>query len=1014
MSNSISSDSAEGRSSFWEFFRIIAFCLCLFLSFAWGGVAHPTISNLSVIQDDNGPRDWTIQGQVVEDVEPPVPMAGVTIIIKGTQLGTQTDNNGYFSIKARRGDVIVFMFIGFKNYEHVVTREINNLTIPMDSEISQLEEVVVTGISTERKMNSVSAVSTLDVAKNMATKPITSLSQALQGGVVGMSVTQSSGMPGADAATIKIRGISSLITNNDPLVLVDGIPMDMNYLDPNTIESVTILKDAAASAIYGARAANGVIVIKTKRGMPGRVKISYNGYFGIQKPTYLSDTVDGATYMELVNEAYTNIGGDARYTQEAIDATRNHTDPIRYPDTDWVDYIYHDGWVTNHSFGVSGGSNLARFAFTFDYQRQSGIIDKTKANRLNCRANTTVNLQDNLSIDMDFNAYRWNRFEPYFGYGAYASQFLANAYQIWPIIIPKYPAKEGSDLEYYGWFINGHNAAMRFDHGGNRQWLEDNISLNIAPRWEVIKNLILRGQASYRVGSGASIFKQDAWNMFDYWTDELAYTIESIRSSSESRSNYYYVGGTGEYTWEKDVHRIFGIAGANCEQTNSGEWNVWSMVSAFGKVNYSFDDRYLVEGTIRRDGSSRFGKNHKWGTFPSVGVGWNMHNENFVKDNLKFINNFKLRASWGKLGNENISQLYMYQTLISASNGVETQFGNPDLTWETVHMWNWGADMRFFNSLDVTLDFYDKTTHGMILQPDVSYVPGTSKILTNSGKMNNKGWEIDVRYGKQITEDFGINVHLGLSHNNSKIKKLVGGPYDYGTTIDKEGYPQNSWYVYHTEGLLQEDDFVKNADGDLVPAEGVVIFNGQEPGDIHYIDENGDGVLNIDDRVIRGDTQPDYNYLANVSFDWRHWSFECLLQGVTGVDGYYTNRFAYPIDFNGTGYVPMKRQTDVWRPDNTDAKYPKVKPDASYGNNNLMSDFWHFSADFCRVRYIQIGYTFDQMGLKKAGISSIRVYLNAQNPFTFSSTNDIDPESRGQIGAYPLLRTYSFGLNINL
>ena len=309
--------------------------------------AESTITNK--VADD---REWTIQGQVMENVEPPMSLPGVNVVIKGTTLGTITDGNGYFSIKAKKGDVLVFKYIGFKDYEYVVSRQISNLSVAMAADSEELDEVIVTGMSEEKRLNSVSAVSTLNVAANLTTKPITSISQSLQGGITGLNVSQSTGLPGADNAVIKIRGISSIKTNNDPLVLVDGIPMDMNQLDPNTIESMTVLKDAAAAAMYGARTANGVIVVKTKRGMPGKVNVSYNGYVGVQKATYLPEFVDGATFMEMTNMAQQNIGGDPTYSQEAIDATRNGTDPIKYPNTDWADYMFKNGFIQNHSVGV--------------------------------------------------------------------------------------------------------------------------------------------------------------------------------------------------------------------------------------------------------------------------------------------------------------------------------------------------------------------------------------------------------------------------------------------------------------------------------------------------------------------------------------------------------------------------------------------------------------------------------------------------------------------------------------
>ena len=615
-------------------------------------IARKEISDASdIVSNIADDRNWTIQGQVLENIEPPYPLPGVNILIKGTSLGTVSDGNGYFSIKAKKGDVLIFRYLGFKDYEYVVSRSISNLTVSLTADSEELDEIVVTGISEEKRVNSVSAVSTLDVTKNLSTKPITSLSQSLQGGITGLNVTQSSGLPGADAATIKIRGISSLITNNDPLVLVDGIPMDMNQLDPNTIESVTVLKDAAASAIYGARAANGVIVVKTRRGMPGKINISYNGYVGIQQPTYLPDFVDAAGYMEMVNSANQNIGGDAVYSQSDIENTRNHVDPYKYPDNSWSDFLFKNGMVQSHSVGVSGGSNLARFALTVNYLNNEGLIDKANADRLNIRANTTVNLLDNLSVDMDFNSYRTKRTEPMYRDGAYTSSIIDWMYATPPNTVARYPLKEGSDIIYYGNRPEQRNPAVMMDQGGKYQLLSDNININISPRWEIIPHLIARARYSYQVTSSTNTRKRKAYNFFDYSSNSLLETWDAIDKSGQNRSSYYYLGGTLEYTFERDKHRLFAIGGYNQELTNKDDWDQWSMVSLFAKANYTFNSRYLLEATVRRDGSSRFGPGHKFGVFPSVGGGWNVHEEKFMEPTRKFLNEFKLRASYGLLGN---------------------------------------------------------------------------------------------------------------------------------------------------------------------------------------------------------------------------------------------------------------------------------------------------------------------------------------------------------------------------
>lgn len=953
-------------------------------------------------------RPWTIQGQVMENSEPPFPLPGVNIVIKGTTIGTVSDGNGYFNIKAKRGDILVFKFLGFIDYEYVVSRAISNLTVPLSLDSEELEEIVITGVSEEKKLNSISSVASLDVNKNLSTKPITSLSQSLQGGITGLNVTQSSGLPGADAAVIKIRGISTLGTS-DPLVLVDGVPMDMNNLDPNTIESVTVLKDAAAAAIYGARAANGVIVVKTKRGTPGKVSISYNGYYGIQKATYLPKFVNAADYMTIVNVANQNIGGTPIYSEEAIEATRNHTDPIKYPDTDWTDYMFNTGALQSHSVSISGGSNLARFALTANYLENKGLVENTNSDRLNIRANTSVSLLDNLSVNMDFNAYRTNRGEPLFNSGG---NMIASIYSTPPNTVIRYPMKEGSNIVYYGNRPEQRNPAAIIDRWGVKTILEDNISINIAPRWEIIPNLIARAQYSYRVSSGATKEEREAFNFFDYNSDAFLRTLAASHKASKSRSSYYYLGATIEYTYEKNKHRLFTIGGYNQELTNSGDWDQWAMSSFFAKANYTFDRRYLLESTVRRDGSSRFGPGNKFGVFPSIGAGWNVHEEAFMKSTKDILSELKLRASYGLLGNENIG-LYKYQTLINSENGNETVFGNPDITWETVHMLDIGTDIRLFKNFAITFDYYDKLTKDMIITPPISFIGGISATPLNSGKVRNRGWELDMSYGKQVTKDFEFNIHAGLTHNENKIEDLFGAPYDKGNRIHQIGYALDSYFIYPTDGLLQEDDFTKGADGVWKPKDGVVIFDGQQPGDIHYQDTNKDGEITTDDRVIKGDDQPDLNYFANISLNYKNFDFEVLFQGVTGVEAYYSEPYSYGLNLAGDGMTPLDVQKDYWTPENPNARYPRLAPNSTYGNNNHTSDYWRFNADYCRVKYIQMGYTFNQLALKRIGISNIRLYLNVQNPFTFAKEDLVDPESRGQKGNYPLVKTYSAGISLN-
>lgn len=947
-------------------------------------------------------NELTIQGRILDTAEPPVSIPGVSIIIKGTTNGVVSDSNGYFSIKAKKNDVIVFSFIGFKTKEFTVQRSINNLTISLEEELEKLEEVVVTGYGQERKLNMISSIASLDVSKNLANKPVTSLSQALQGGVTGLTVTQNSGLPGGDAATIKIRGISTL-GYSDPLVLVDGIPMDMNNLDPNTIESVTVLKDGSAAAIYGARAANGVVVIKTKRGKAGKVTVSYSGYTGIQNATYLPDFIDGADYLDMVNKAFINNGGDPVYSQQVIEATRNKDFIYKYPNTNWLDEVWKkDALLQNHSVSVQGGNSLARFALTINYLDQEGFIDNVGFDRFNIRANTTVNLSETFTVNMDFNSIRKDQLET--NLRDNETDYVLNyVYKAPPNLVPKYPSKNGVD--FYGIYFEMRNPRAMIDHGGTTQRLEDNISINLQPKWEVIPNLFVRGQYSYSINSSATKQHRDAFNFFEYDTGTLNYTWNTVRSASTGRSSYYFLGGNVDYLYEKGNHRIFSFVGYNQELTNSGSWDQWAMRSFFGKINYAYKNKYLLEGTFRADGSSRFGQDNKYGYFPSASAGWNLHRERFM-ENLSWLDNLKFRASYGELGNENIG-LYQYQSLISAGDGVETVFGNPDITWETVNMFNYGFDMSLLKNWDVTFDIYNKLTKDIILSPPISFIGGTDAAKINAGEVRNTGWEVSLNYNR-VFKTGSLNFHGGISHNNNKIETLPGGPYVNGATIHKAGYALDSHYRYRTNGLLQESDF--NPDG--TPVEGVTLWGNQKPGDIHYLDLNDDGNFNDDDKEIIGNSQPDFNYFANFSGTYQNWDIELLFQGVQGVDAYYSGVHAMPLNLNGDqGSTPQKVHLDYWTPENTDAFYPRLTPEP--GNNTQPSDYWYFDASFLRVKYIQLGYTLNSELTSRVGIKKCRLYLNAQNPFTFTSQDLTDPESRGGAGTYPLIKTFSAGINLN-
>ncbi|NLU92196.1 TonB-dependent receptor [Chitinophaga sp. Ak27] len=962
------------------------------------------INGISAEEDST----YLIRGRVYDNHEPPQALPGVTIRVKdNNNIGTTSDVDGYFTLRAKKNAVIVFTQMGYLPEEHTVIRSHNALNISLKEKVAALDEVVVVGLSEQQKKHIASSISSVNIAQQTNGKPITALSQALQGGVTGLQVTQSSGLPGGDAAVIKIRGLSTLTADRaNPLVLVDGIPMDMNYIDPVTVESVTILKDAAAAAVYGARAANGVILVTTKRGVAGRVAVTYDGYYGVQTPSTMPKLVEAPEYMRMFNEAQVNAGNQPFYSDDDIKHTEAGDDPIKYPNTDWQKEIINPAAaITSHSLGISGGNSLARFALTANYQFQDGMIPLNHSNKYNVRANTSITLSKKFLVYMDMLAIKRNTFYPNRPNGNSGNRILEDIFRVPPTILPKYPEKDGAPT-MYGRYVDIVNPVAYAEHGGKSTNEYGQSSINLQPKWEVLPGLNLRGQFSFRLNSDVTRNTRDNYYFFDYFSGQLVQTWGVSRSASFDRTTYYYAGVTADYTYDLKDHHFYVMGGYSQEENNSSYWEVRSLLSFYGKLNYSYKDKYLLEGAIRTDGSSRFGPGHKFGTFPSVALGWNVHKENFMQS-LRAINSLKLRASYGRLGNENI-ELYQYQNMISANDGVESVFGNPDITWETVDMLDLGVDMSLFKGkLELTFDYYDKRTNGIILNPPVSYVGGMGTTPINAGKLRNKGVELSLNYNSNIGKNITLSVRPGFSYNNNELLSLRGGPYISGGTIHKEGYALGSLYGYKTNGLLQASDF--KADGTpLVP-----IIANEKPGDIHYVDVNGDNVIDGKDQTVIGNPTPKVDYFANIRLTYKKWELEMLLQGVSKDDAILAGMLAYPLDMSFDGGVPTRYYADnYWTPQRTDARFPRLTTSPSI--NKLNSDFWIQNGAYARIKYIQLGYNFSSERLKRVGINGARIYVNAQNPFVFTSMKLVDPESQGNQWTYGIMKMYTAGVSIQL
>lgn len=951
---------------------------------------------------------FKVKGRVFNIKEPPQPMPGVSVTVRNAAgAGVLTDADGYFEIDAKKDDLLEFNFIGYKSTEYPVSDQ-KTITVSLAESANALGDVMVSaGYSSQKQKYLASSISTVNM-NNANNKPITQLSQALQGGATGVFVNQGSGLPGSDVAAVKIRGVSSFL-GSSPLTLVDGVVMDMNLVDYATVESISILKDAAAASIYGARAGNGVILITTKRGVAGKPVVQYNGYAGVQVPTYMPHFVDAATYMTTLNEAQTNVGGDPLFSAATIALTKSKLDPVNYPDTKWSDVLQQRSATQQHSLSVSGGNSTARFALTANYVTQNAILSNTRYNRASIRANTSIDLRKNIVVFMDMMVTRTQQTVPY-SYGlTYSSgpvsgtgQVLSWIYTAPPTIITKYPNKDvRPGYTYYGTYGESWNPVAQLEKGGTSQSVNDQAQLNLRPKWTIIPGLDLKGQFSYQVTSGVYREKRDAYLFYDYFTENpTGRNYTDIKSAGpRNRTGYYYLGGNLDYVKLFGQHRLNVLAGYSQELTNTDSWTEKSLRSVFSKAYYSYANKYIFELGMRGDGSSLFAPGKKWGAFPSVAIGWNLAQEGFMKQ-LTFIDQLKLRASYGMLGNNDISP-YLYQSTISTSDGSETSNANIDISWEKLAITDIGANISMFhNKLDLTLDYYYKKTTGMILYPQPSLTSGLLSFPKNVGSMQNKGLELALGYSGTVTKHFMFNVSGGVSYNKSKILRLATNPLISGDNIYREGGEMGEYYGYKANGLLQEKDM----------AAGVPILSGQKAGDIRYVDVTGDKIISDSDRVSLGNIDPRLTYFTNLSLYIGQFDVEALVNGAASSHLQYSSRIANPLNTAGNGGTPQYFQLDYWTPEHTTASRPRLTP--TPGSNGLTSDFWITGSAFARIRYISLGYTFK----RKPGAvpKKIRIYVNAQNPFTFSKVKVIDPESKGNEGTYPIMRVYTFGVNLSL
>jgi len=988
----------------------------------------------------------SVSGKVTDSTGASLP--GLTVVVKGTTTGIITDMDGNYSIaNVMANATLVFSFVGMKTQEVVVAGK-TSIDVVMHEKTIGIEEVVAIGYGTQKKVNLTGSVSNIDFeADPLTSRPLTNISSALAGLSPGLSVRQNAGTPGSDGASIKVRGIGSLNSSQDPLVIIDGQPGDLNSVSPNDVASVSVLKDAASSAIYGSRASNGVILVTTKSGTDagGKVIFSYDGNGGFSKPTKLYDMISNtADHMTVINRIQENSGRITSFTDEKINEWRekSKTDPILYPNTDWWDVILTRNINQSHSFSARGGSNKIQFYNSFNYLNNNGLMENTGYERFTFRNNLTFKVTDWLKLGNNLSAL-YGKTDPA-STDAIFQWFIATT----PGLLPKH-----TDGRYGGGMTGIESAANNPLRTLETARGEKNTKRYTGKMFAVItpvKGLEVNG--SYFIDS----YIYDAWSssqpaaLWDFQTETViqsaASTISLNNSFSKSTRNVIDLFATYTRSFGNNHFKL--LAGYNQEyyksssfsatkqdlysldipvldaaatnMSSSGTASDFAMRSYFGRLNYDFMQKYLFEVNIRADGSSRFSSDNRWGYFPSFSAGWRISEEGFWAPLKNSIDNLKFRVSWGQLGNNGIGN-YDWQSTYGAANhsfngtvvkGVTpSSIANENISWEVTDVLNIGADFNLFEKLNFVIDYYNKYTHGILASTPIPYVNGgLTAPKTNSAAVRNKGLEAEVNF-KTTVGDLMISAGLNGSFNKNRIEKYKGDVLEtHGQGVWTEGQPIGKFYVREIDHIVQ-----KQSEIDQLLAGGWT-FSPSTPGlgDFLYKDATQDKKINDDDRVLKGNPIPLFNYGIDLSFNYRGFDFYMLMNGVSGWDKYTSSQF-FSLNAYVQGYLYPTYFLDQWTEDNPSTTIPKVY--TSNAKNQQTSDYHLHSSSYLRIKTLQLGYTIPSRITNRFEIQKLRAFVNLENFFTFTSYPGMDPEISGSSHnadtTYPLLKTISLGINLN-
>ena len=1006
----------------------------------------------------------TISGTVSDDSGETLVGASVCLV-KDKSRSVLTDSEGKFVMSdLSSGDLLRVSYVGCDDTEQRVDSLKTNYEIVLHTGQSQLDEVVVVGYSTQKKVDLTGAVASVNV-KALGDRPITNATSALAGLAAGLSVSNTGGnTPGYESQSILVRGQGTL-NNAAPLVVVDGMTgIAISDVNPQDIDNISVLKDAASAAIYGSRAANGVILITTRQGSERMPRVTYSGNVSFEKVAKrLNLVTDYADFMEIQNAGLIVNGQAPRFSQGKIDEWRNDAgrNPTIYPNTDWQDHIYRNpSVVQTHNLSVSGGSKTVSYNLSAGYVNNPGMIYYTDYERYQLRANIDVNIKPWLSIGSNLFGYL-DKNNPSSENAAAGGDviFGSGAFNTVPGMTLYDPS-----TGLYGGIQNPEEENVSNFNPYRRQWFYDTdyptktkrTVAKLYARIMPVKGLTVQGSFSYNYWERNIEHHLTDRDLFRFTFDGPVLIREGVVRTYIRRYNYRNTFRSSELTVRYDFNigklnaSVFAgmsqeynkydtdyfikydlvdpsLGAIDAGMTNggiTGNYNEWAMRSYFGRVNLNWNDRYLLEFNLRADGSSKFAPGKRWGYFPSVSAGWRISEESFMKSSAGWLNQFKIRASYGSLGNNASTSYYMYQSLFATANYIlngsiagglaQTVLANPELTWEKTYMTNVGFDFSLLNNrLSGSFDIYNKDTKGILISLPAPLEHGTSTVPDqNAGEVNNKGLEFDIHWNDRIGK-VSYNVGFNMGFVTNKVTRFQGDVSSIsGVYKIQEGKPINQLYVITVDRIVRDESDLAYVES-LVKANPDYFATYQRPelGDFLYRDANGDGRLDASDRVEIGHgTVPRLTYGANLGLAWNGFDFSILFQGIGDYPVYYNNQAFRFVTVMGQSLI--KDITDnAWTPENRyDSKYPILR-NSSNGKNNIASDAFVHNAAYLRCKNLQLGYTVPSHLTKKFFVESLKIYTSIDNLFTITDFPGLDPEVGATVG-YPTVRQYSVGLNL--